>query len=42
MIPEMNWHTPPKKRRQPTMIFGVATPRTSRPKLEIRKMPIIT
>lgn len=40
MMPEMNWHTPPKNISTPTRTLGVVTPRALTPKIEIRKMPV--
>jgi hypothetical protein len=39
MIPEMNWHTPPKKMKTTIKTFGVATPQTCTPNIEIKKIP---
>lgn len=39
IIPEINWQTPPKKINTPIKTFGVATPRTFTPKMEMRKIP---
>lgn len=39
IIPEINWQTPPKKIKTPIKTFGVATPRTFTPKMEMRKIP---
>jgi hypothetical protein len=41
MIPEINWQTPPKKTNTPIKTFGVATPRTWTPKMEMRKIPVL-
>ena len=40
MIPAMNWQTPPKKIKTPIRTFGVATPLTWTPKMEIKKIPV--